>query len=158
MNKLSNRTHIHFAPFQLGPFRHNSEQVENVLNVLYDLAYLPNVLRLLAALRKKRGGGLRPWMKPWKVLWDTFSLCHFFPGTFNTQRSHISVKFHFTDLAPCRPSRAAGPSKRTNRLFSIVKRIKKKVTQVFVHTRMLYARKKYYIFPRRPCLKYLVIT
>ena len=57
MNKLSNRTHIHFAPFQLGPFRHNSEQVENVLNVLYGLAYLPNVLRLLAslaALRKNR--------------------------------------------------------------------------------------------------------
>ena len=51
MNKLSNRTHIHFAPFQLGPFRHNSEQVENVLNVLYDLGYLPNVLRLLRFAR-----------------------------------------------------------------------------------------------------------
>ena len=24
--------------------------------------------------------------------------------------SDISLKFHFTDLAPCRPSRAAGPS------------------------------------------------
>ena len=25
-------------------------------------------------------------------------------------RGHISVKFHLTDLAPCRPSKAAGPS------------------------------------------------
>ena len=40
-------------------------------------------------------------------------VCHLFPGTFNIHRSHISVKFHFTDLAPCRPSRAACPSNRT---------------------------------------------
>ena len=33
-------------------------------------------------------------------------------GTFNFNMYHrdISVKFHFTDLVPCRPSRAAGPS------------------------------------------------
>ena len=54
MNKLSNRTHIHFAPFQLGPFRHNSEQVENVLNVLYDLAYLPNVLARFASQKWRK--------------------------------------------------------------------------------------------------------
>ena len=31
--------------------------------------------------------------------------------TFNMYRNDISVKFHFTDLAPCRPPMAAGPSK-----------------------------------------------
>ena len=49
--------------------------------------------------------------------WNAFWWCHLFPGTltFNMYRSDISVKFHFTDLAPCRPSRAAGPSKLVSR-------------------------------------------
>ena len=38
--------------------------------------------------------------------------CHLFSGAFifNMYPSDISVKFHFTDMAPCRPSRATGPS------------------------------------------------
>ena len=44
--------------------------------------------------------------------------CTLFPGqleeVLSKCRCKISVKFHFTDLAPCRPSRAAGPSKLTN--------------------------------------------
>ena len=46
-----------------------------------------------------------------KTLWDTFSWYHLFPGTFNIHRSHISVKFHFADLAPGRPR---GPQARVD--------------------------------------------
>ena len=35
-------------------------------------------------------------------------------------RGDISVKFHFTDLAPCSPSRAASPSKVSEIKFLIL--------------------------------------
>ena len=48
-----------------------------------------------------------------KTPWNAFWCCH----VYNMYWSDISVKFHFTDFAPCSPSRATGPSTAASKLI-----------------------------------------